>query len=167
MSMLAVEYPGCPRRPACGAGVPGCECHDGDRAFPCAGAAAAQEGAREAVFEGLSRVIASMPKEASEAAAAAALDLTRPPLQRLQQLLAGALHSLHDPANKAIFCEQDHQQHGQVHAWFQASGFYAVQGNSRLRQATLQRLRGRCACWRPRCASRNNRQRVSTVCMSA
>lgn len=62
-----------------------------DSKCSCAGTAAAQEGAREAVVEGLSRVIASMPKEASEAAAAAALDLTRPPLQRLQQLLAGAL----------------------------------------------------------------------------
>ncbi|KAK9840741.1 hypothetical protein WJX81_001608 [Elliptochloris bilobata] len=53
------------------------------------GAAAAEEGAREAVVEGLSRVIASMPEAESGAASAAALDLTRPPLQRLQQLLAG------------------------------------------------------------------------------
>lgn len=53
------------------------------------GAAAAEAGAREAVVEGLSRVIASLPAAGAPAAAAAALDLTRPPLQRLQQLLAG------------------------------------------------------------------------------
>jgi len=40
--------------------------------------------------EGLSRVIAAMPAAADGAAAAAALDLTRPFLQRLEQLLAGA-----------------------------------------------------------------------------
>lgn len=111
----------------------------GDWEFPCAGAAAAQEGAREAVVEGLSRVIASMPKEAAEAAAAAALDLTRPPLQRLQQLLAGALQLACRPllTRRLLLA-------GPSATWAGSclvSASYALQGNGRLRQATLLRLR--------------------------